>query len=131
MRPSLPSLFAVLSFLTSISAHPGEDHTQEAAARRSFLQHSKRDLSHCDEHLQARGLKDQQIAHRHELARSLRTAEGLDKRALSDIQKTHHSEEHYTLWTSAEILFSSNNSCVLSPETIEGPYCEYHIPAQP
>ncbi|KAF5588984.1 protocatechuate 3 4-dioxygenase beta subunit [Fusarium pseudoanthophilum] len=103
-------------------AHPSHDHSAEAAVRREFLQHSRRDLSHCTEHLRARGHIDRQIARRRELARSLRLAEGLDKRALSDINKSHHSDEHYTFRTPPEILFGSNNSCILSPEVMEGPY---------
>lgn len=32
------------------------------------------------------------------------------------------SDAKYTLSTSEETIFSSNNSCVLSPEVTEGPY---------
>jgi hypothetical protein len=47
-------------------------------------------------------------------------------RSLEDLLKTsHHSKEKYTLATPADVLFASNNSCVLSPEVTEGPYCEY------
>jgi hypothetical protein len=126
MQFSLPAFLTVLLGAVNITAHPGADHAEEAAAIRSFYQHSKRDLSHCAKQLQARGHLDKQIARRHQLARSLRIDEGLAKRALSDIDESHHVDEHYTVWTPAEILFSSNNSCVLSPETIEGPYCKFH-----
>lgn len=125
MQLPLSSLLSVLSLSAGVLAHPGEDHAAEAAAIRSVLSsYAKRDLSHCADHLEARGHTVSQVAKRQELARSLRISQGLDKRALSDINKSHHSAENYTLATPSEVLFSANNSCVLSPETIEGPYCE-------
>ena len=124
MKFLLPNFLAVLFGAVNITAHPGAGVAEEAAALRSFYERSKRDLSHCAEHLPARGHVTRQVARRHQLAQAIRTAEGLVKRDLSDINKTHHVDEHYTVSTPAEILFTSNNSCVLSPETIEGPYCK-------
>ncbi|KAH7146089.1 Intradiol ring-cleavage dioxygenase [Dactylonectria macrodidyma] len=112
----------VCLFLATAVAHPGEDHVAEAARRGEFLRHSKRDLSHCAEHLKARGHVDRQIARRRELVHSLRLAQGLVARDLSDLNKSHQSNEDYSLHTPPEILFGTNNSCILSPEVIEGPY---------
>jgi len=44
------------------------------------------------------------------------------------LNTTHLSPHNYTLETPASVLFSSNNSCVLSPEVTEGPYCKFFIP---
>lgn len=53
-------------------------------------------------------------------------ADGCVARSLEELLKTsHHSKENYTLATPADVLFASNNSCVLSPEVTEGPYCAY------
>jgi len=49
----------------------------------------------------------------------------LDRDLTSLLNVTHHSSECYTLDTPVETIFATNNSCVLSPEVTEGPYCEY------
>lgn len=53
-------------------------------------------------------------------------ADGCVVRSVEEVLgKSHHSAEDYTLETPADVLFATNNSCVLSPEVTEGPYCEY------
>jgi hypothetical protein len=37
---------------------------------------------------------------------------------------THKSSVSYTAQTDLSTVFAGNNSCVLSPEQIEGPYCK-------
>lgn len=120
------ALLSILGLAATVAAHPGHDHAAEAAVRREYLEHSRRDLSHCAEHLKARGHTDRQIARRQELLRTLVLSRGLETRALEDINKSHHSEQNYTLETPPELLFAGNNSCVLSPEVTEGPYCKWH-----
>lgn len=117
------ALVFVLNLLATTIAHPGEDHAEEAAKHRHLIQHSRRDLSHCESHMRSRGYVDSQIARRRELARTLQLARGLRARDLSDINKSHHSNENYSLETPPETLFGTNNSCILSPEVMEGPYC--------
>ncbi|VUC32085.1 unnamed protein product [Clonostachys rosea] len=122
MRASfiLASLFAAAKVLS----HPGADHAAEAAERAEyFKQHQvKRDLSHCAGKLDARGHTKRAIVRRQELYRSLQLAHGLENRAPSDINKSHHSDQDYDLHTPPELLFGTNNSCILSPEVILGPY---------
>jgi hypothetical protein len=40
------------------------------------------------------------------------------------LNTSHHSPNKYTLETPTDIIFSGNNSCILSPEVTEGPYCK-------
>lgn len=112
-----------------VAAHPGQDHHAEAAIRRELLQDTKSDLNHCAEKLRARGLTQRQESRRRELARSLRLARGLPvmPRDLGDLNKSHHAEQHYSAQTDPSTIFTSNNSCILSPEAIEGPYCESRL----
>lgn len=56
---------------------------------------------------------------------------GLQKRDLGTVLATNHNltDKGYTLETPADVLFSGlNNSCLLSPEATQGPYCEYFLP---
>lgn len=121
MRMSTSLAFLVLALTTN--GHPGHDHSAEAAVRRDYFQHARSDLSHCTEHLKARGHVNAQIARRQELLRSLRLSQGLEARDPSDLNKSHESHEDYSLHTPPQAIFDSYNSCILSPEVIEGPYC--------
>ncbi|KAJ4396157.1 hypothetical protein N0V93_000376 [Gnomoniopsis smithogilvyi] len=108
-----------------VAAHPGHDHAKEQAVRREFLQHTKNSLSHCSAKIKARGLEARNLKRREQLARDMAQKRGinlLNSRDLSDLNVSHLSTEDYDLSTSATELFSSNNSCVLSPEVTEGPY---------
>lgn len=120
-------IVSVLS-VVSVSAHPGSHDHNEASVRRDFLQRSRRNLSHCTDKFQQKGYSDRQKVRRQEFVHNFRISNGLDKRYSTDINKSHHSDGDYSLATPAEFLFTSNNSCVLSPEVIEGPYCESTFP---
>lgn len=43
---------------------------------------------------------------------------------MRDISDSHKSTASYTAQTELSTVFAGNSSCVLSPEQIEGPYCE-------
>ncbi|KAF7553863.1 hypothetical protein G7Z17_g3326 [Cylindrodendrum hubeiense] len=106
-----------------VSAHPGHDHRQELAERTAALQHTKKDLSHCAEKIRARGLEKRSVERRAALATNLMKRSNLKDRDLSSLLNvSHHSDNEYTLDTPESTLFATNNSCVLSPESIEGPY---------
>lgn len=60
-----------------VSAHPGVDESKEQAARRSFLEYSKRDLSHCAAKIKARGLEARNIQRRADHAAALIEKKGL------------------------------------------------------
>lgn len=117
-----------LAFLSSsVLAHPGHDLTHEIAERREFLSTVKRaDLSHCAAKLKARGLDKRNVARRTAMLEKARAKRGINKRDLDTVLATSHNETSlgYTLNTDAATLFSGNNSCVLTPEVTQGPYCK-------
>lgn len=106
-----------------VAAHPGHDHAAEQAVRNAALKFSKRSLSHCADKIKARGLEARAVKRRSELAAASMAKRNLPKRDLTSLLNvTHHSTADYTLDTSIETIFATNNSCVLSPEVTEGPY---------
>jgi hypothetical protein len=146
---SVVSSIALLS--GAAVAHPGHDLTQEIAERRAFLGSVKRaDLSHCAAKLKARGVQQRNIARRAALVNhhrekrkmlqrpfyNVRVCErppmltaylgGLKKRDAATVLATSHNSTDlgYTLNTDAATLFAGNNSCVLTPEVTQGPYCK-------
>lgn len=60
-----------------VSAHPGHDHAQEQDVRRSYMQHSKKDLSHCAAKIKARGLEARNVKRRADLAAAAMKKRGL------------------------------------------------------
>lgn len=58
------------------SAHPGHDDTKEQAVRRAFLEHSKKDLSHCSASIKERGLEARNTQRRAERAAALLEKKG-------------------------------------------------------
>ncbi|KAI0430595.1 Intradiol ring-cleavage dioxygenase [Xylaria sp. FL1042] len=105
-----------------VSAHPGVDHNHEILQRREFISNVKRsDLSHCAAKLSARGVEQRATQRRKALA-DARSKRGIIERALSDKNKSHLSDADYTVNTPLDVIFSSNTSCLLSPEVTEGPY---------
>ena len=68
----LASLVAGAIAASTVAAHPGHDHHQELAQRTAFLQHSKKDLSHCAEKMRARGLEKRATERRAAMVTGLR-----------------------------------------------------------
>lgn len=64
-------------FAGSTAAHPGHDHTQEAAERAAFMKRVPRGLDHCAEQLKARGIDQKMKARREALASNLRAKRNL------------------------------------------------------
>jgi len=125
---------AAFTLLGSITqAHPGDDHHDELARRAEWLsQVGRRDLSHCAEKLKARGIHAKSHRTRSQIAHELRVKRGLSitapflrARDLSTAAGTSHlsSLTGLSVDTSGDVLFASNSTCVLNPETTEGPYC--------
>lgn len=73
------ALVAAVLGASIASAHPGHDATKEQAVRRAFLEHSKKDLSHCAASIKARGLEARNIQRRSERAAALIEKKGLLK----------------------------------------------------
>lgn len=81
----LVSVLAVgLMGLTSVvSAHPGHDHTAEAAERAAFVKSSlvqSRSLAQCASQLKARGLENRNVARRQAAVKNLRRRRGINTR---------------------------------------------------
>lgn len=109
----------------SAVAHPGHSVRQEVEERREALSHMKvRDLSHCAAKLKSRGVEDRNIARREKMVEDARARRGLNKRTLDSVLATDHNETSlgYTASTDASTLFSSNASCILTPDVTQGPY---------
>jgi hypothetical protein len=112
------------------SAHPGHDHNQEAAERARYLQANPRSLHHCAAKLKSRGHKEANFRRRQMLAetlgqkRSLEAGSCLKPRDLDSVLKTSHrsNDTSFDLDTPARDLFADHSSCILQPETTEGPY---------
>lgn len=118
---------AGLYLVTGAFAHPGHDLTQEKAERRSFIESVRQaSLSHCAETLKARGVEARNAERRSAQVRDARSRRGLIKRDADSVLAESHNETDigYTPNTDASSLFSSNSSCVLTPEVTQGPYCE-------
>ncbi|USP75043.1 hypothetical protein yc1106_02317 [Curvularia clavata] len=132
MKISIASTLLSLSVLAA--AHPGQSKAEmkrEAAERNAYLSTHKRSLAHCADQLKARG-NDVAMQNRRrslvEKARqkmSISTAKPyLQARDLDTVLATDHKSNltGVTPNTDPSILFSGNNSCILTPETTQGPY---------
>ncbi|KAA8643377.1 hypothetical protein EYZ11_003425 [Aspergillus tanneri] len=131
-----PTFVAGLAGLASIAAaHPGHDVKAEAAERAAFLKRAplhSRGLSHCTEKLHARGHEASNVARRELTVEKLRHRRGLRPRALYPrardfdatipIPTSHHSSLDVDQTVDPAVLFGSNATCILGPDTTEGPY---------
>lgn len=126
--PSIKNVLASFALAATIaSAHPGHDIAHEAAERRDFLNSVKRSsLAHCATKLKARGVEARNVARRSAQVNKARAKRALKKREEeSALNKSHNqTEQGFTECTDAAALFASINSCVLTPEVTQGPYCK-------
>jgi hypothetical protein len=121
------SLAAVAFLASTITAHPGHDHSHEVEARAAFMKTSKRDLSHCAAKMKARGLDHSSIQRRAAIAKSERKKRNLHagapflkaRDAATVLNTTHLSSVAYSNVTEESVIFSGNNSCILSPEVTQ------------
>jgi uncharacterized membrane protein len=56
-----------------------------------------------------------------------RQVRGLQSRDAASVLSTSHNETDlgFTVDTPSSMLFAANNSCVLTPEVTQGPYCRF------
>ena len=117
---------AGLALLGSIvSAHPGHDVSHEAAERREYLSNAKRSsLAHCADKFKAQGLDTRNIARRQAAVEKARERRAIKKRDFDTVLKTDHNKTAlgYTPTTDTATLFAGNNSCILTPDAVQGPY---------
>ncbi|KAF2133078.1 extracellular dioxygenase-like protein [Dothidotthia symphoricarpi CBS 119687] len=119
-----PAFVAIAAsfFAGSTFAHPGHDIQAEIAERAEYRARAQyTNLDHCAEKLQARSAS--MIARRKTEVEKLRLKRGIVKRSFADVLATdHHSNQTVTPCSPDELIFGSNSSCILQPETTEGPY---------
>ncbi|EUC40310.1 hypothetical protein COCMIDRAFT_9781 [Bipolaris oryzae ATCC 44560] len=132
MKISIASTLLSLSVLAA--AHPGQSKAEmkrEAAERNAYLSNHKRSLAHCADQLKARGNDIAMQNRRRSLAEQAREKRlisaakpYLQARDLDTVLATDHKSNLTCITpdTDASVLFSGNNSCILSPETTQGPY---------
>jgi hypothetical protein len=135
-----PVLFIPL-LVTIIVAHPGHRIDKELQKRAEFLARHTNNLDHCASIHKAAGLDKRAIDRRASRVDDLLKIRGLQStqvivkpkffpidrfidRQSSPLDKSHKSNKPYTPKTSPSEVFSGNRSCVLSPETTEGPFCK-------
>lgn len=108
-----------------IFAHPGHDVEAEAAEREAYRRSPDyQSLAPCAAEIKARDHK--MIQRRIEQVRQIQQKRGLERRSLTDVlNKDHKSTKAVTPSSPTTDIFGSNSSCILQPETTEGPYCEY------
>jgi|SRR5690242_4233898 len=125
--PSFIALAASVFFSGPTIAHPGHDIAEEIAERAAFLaSDSYTGLGHCAETLKSR--QADLISRRKAMVQHLRTKRGLVKRDFEDVLNTdHRSNASVTPDSPDDVVFAGNASCILQPETTEGPYCTLSV----
>lgn len=120
--PSFIALAASLFFSAPAVAHPGHDIAEEIAERAAYIaSDSYTGLSHCAETLKSR--QAALISRRKAMVQHLRTKRGIVKRDFEDVLNTdHQSNASVTPDSPDDVVFAGNASCILQPETTEGPY---------
>lgn len=115
---------AILSFSLLATAHPGEHEVHDAAAalkKREFKTNARRGLSACAEKMEKRGLNARAQARRQATVNQYSK-----KKMIRDtdtiLNTSHASTENYTTSTPEDVIFATNNTCVLNPEGETGPY---------
>lgn len=121
------ALVAAALVVVPAYAHPGHDVKAEAAERALYRNSVEyRSLASCSGEIKARD--HLMVKRRMEQVSQLRQKRGLKRRDLDDVlNKDHKSTKNVTPDSSAADIFGSNASCILQPETTEGPYCELPI----
>ena len=120
------NILTVAALTGAALAHPGHDVRQEAAERRDFLQNTKRSsLAHCAAKFKARNVQAENVRRRAARVDAARQKRGLKKRDLDTLLATSHNKtcKGYTPQTDPATLFAGYNSCILTPEVTQGPYC--------
>jgi hypothetical protein len=131
MRPALLTSLLLTALATLALSH-GDDpaaEKQEQLERRRFLEIHTNNLNHCADKLARSGLLAEAAQRRYKRAASLMTPSALHaavqaRQATVYLGKSHKSDKAYTAQTDPAVVFADSNSCVLSPQATEGPFCE-------
>ncbi|KAF2137393.1 uncharacterized protein K452DRAFT_321813 [Aplosporella prunicola CBS 121167] len=119
------SKLAAVAFAALSAAHPGEHEEHDAAtalAKREFRSNARRSLNKCADKFEARGLNARAVARRqaavakHKKRHVIRDTDAI-------VNKTHHSDlTGITPQNGEDIVFATNNTCILAPEGEIGPF---------
>ncbi|KAK2593366.1 hypothetical protein QQS21_008941 [Conoideocrella luteorostrata] len=129
----LSTITAALALSVAVFGHPetAEEQRAQIATLRRIAAHSKRSLAKCADSPDAIKLRERAVARRAAWADKLRRQSGLKShnerrgnQELGKYLKVSHDQtaKGYNLDTPLDVLFASNASCILVPETIIGPY---------
>lgn len=128
MAPLTSVLVAGLIAIQGAIAHPGHSVAEEAAERGHWIRNAKpKSVRSCASELLRRGHAEQALSRRNELAQHVRAKRGLsekslDRRAFRDYNVSHASALDVNLGSDERLLFADNSSCILQPESTQGPY---------
>jgi hypothetical protein len=120
-------LVAALDSALGHGDDPARDH-QEQLERRRFLEIHPNNLEHCADKIARSGLLEEATQRRYKRAASLMAPSALQAaiqaRQTSSLGKSHKSDKAFTAQTDPKVIFAESNSCILSPQATEGPFCE-------
>ncbi|KAI0317724.1 Intradiol ring-cleavage dioxygenase [Amylostereum chailletii] len=130
---SVVSVAAVVASSFGVAtAHPHpKAGSVEAVKLENFNALARRSLGNCQDQLRKRGgvyerahARREALAHKARRELGISMPRGLFKRDLDTVlNTTHHSDlTGVTQNSDAATLFTGNNSCILAPETTQGPY---------
>ncbi|OIW23853.1 aromatic compound dioxygenase [Coniochaeta ligniaria NRRL 30616] len=139
LKALITAALAGSSLLGVVMAHPGETHSAEKikksiAARDLGMLHSKRLVEKCATSPKHQALQARAAARRSMAAQVLREKRGIVHKRMESKRDQGHldawlntchdqgSTHDYSLSTPESIIFTSNATAALTPETIIGPY---------
>ncbi|KAF2117780.1 extracellular dioxygenase-like protein [Lophiotrema nucula] len=129
----ISALLGAVLLSQQVVSHPGHNHKREAEERNAYLDAPthKRSLAHCAEKLKARGNDVAMAARRAAMAENLRKKRSIGQeksylraRDANETLATNHQSNLTGITPDVDpaVIFSGNGSCILVPETTQGPY---------
>lgn len=121
------SKLALLGLLTSVVAHPGEEHEEHNAEHalriRDYKEQTRRGLEACKGKMKRSGLIARAEARRRAAA-TMHRKRALELRDTESVLNTTHNAtgSGMSMFTPETVLFASNTTCTLNPEGETGPY---------
>ncbi|KAH7125289.1 extracellular dioxygenase [Dendryphion nanum] len=132
MKASIISALLAAMVAQQTVAHPGQshaEHVKEIQQRNAYLNSHKRSLAHCADKLKARGNDVAMHNRRSAMVENIRKKRSIKKsylraRDAESVLNTNHKSNltGITPDVDSSVLFAGNNSCILTPETTQGPY---------
>ncbi|KYK61232.1 extracellular dioxygenase [Drechmeria coniospora] len=132
----LSTLMAILALSVATHGHPSTEEAEQAyfESRRQVVANTKHNLEKCINSPASRALRNRAVARRAARATELRQRFGIKTAAAAHVRRDSASLEKWAsishdytasgfdLNTPTDVIFASNTTCALVPETIIGPY---------